>query len=102
MVELLDQFERCIGVHEVVKTDLLEERQNATGFYDGVTETLTQYLVVNKRAFRVGIRRKFTLEMVRKPLQGNSYIVSTTRKHWQCKYDTTEKTVVGWGYNISK
>ena len=86
----------------IVLTKHLEERQNALGIYDGTTETLTQLLVVNTRAFRLGVRRMFKLELVRKPLQGNQYIVASTRLHWRSIFDTSTEKVCGWLYNISK
>ncbi|MFC1539698.1 phage major capsid protein [Candidatus Latescibacterota bacterium] len=86
----------------IVPTRWLEERQNATGLYDGTTTTTTQILLVNTRAFRRGIRKKFKIELVRKPLQGNMYLCASTRKHWRCLYDVETEPVTGWIYNISK
>lgn len=87
---------------QIVPTEILEENQNASGIYDGTTETLTQYLLVHKPSFWRGMRRSFTLDFVRKPLTGMEYLVSTTRKQWKPIRNSATQPLVGWQYNITK
>ena len=87
---------------DIVLTQHLEESQNATGLYDGTTETFTQFLVVYKPGFWRGIRRDMTLDYVQKPLYGMNYLVATTRRVWKPVYDTTTNRTAGWVYNITK
>jgi len=92
----------AIDGEQIVLTQHVEELQNASGVYDGTTETLTQLLKVWTPGFRVGIRKGFTIEYVRKPLYGNSYLVSTMRKHFRAIRDTTTEPMIGWLYNVTK
>jgi len=87
---------------DFVKTQHVEEKQNNSGVYDATTVTDTQFIIVYKPAFWRGIKRNFTVELVRKPLQGMDYLVATTRRVWKPVYNTLTQPVAGWGYNITK
>jgi len=87
---------------EIVKTQHVEENQNNAGVYDGTTTTDTQFLIANTKCFWRGIRRKFTVEFVHKPLYGMDYLVATTRRIWKPIYDATENPICAWCYNITK
>jgi hypothetical protein len=87
---------------DFVKSQFVQEAQNDSGIYDATTVTDTQFLVVYKPAFWRGIRRNFTVELVRKPLQGMDYLVATTRRVWKPIYDTATQPVAGWLYNVTK
>jgi len=78
------------------------EDQNNSGIYDGSTLTDTQFLVVHKPSFWMGVRRGIKMSYVEKPLYGLDYLVITTRCIWKSIYDTATEQVVGWVYNITK
>ncbi len=87
---------------EIIKTEDLKENVNASGVYDGTTTTMSQMLLVNKKAFWNGVRREMTLDFEKQPLTGNQYMVASTRRAFRAIYDTGSEPVVGWGYNITK
>jgi HK97 family phage major capsid protein len=78
------------------------ENVNASGVYDGVTTTKTQYLIAYKPGFWRGNRRSFTLEMERVARKGINYMIATSREQWKAIYDTDNKPMIGWQYNITK
>lgn len=86
----------------ITLSEFVEERQNASGIYDGTTTTKTQFLVVHKPSFWQGIRKELKLSYVEKPLYGLDYLVASTRCIWKPICDTTTEGVVGWVYNIAK
>jgi len=92
----------AIDGEDIVLTQHVEEQQNDSGVYDGSTETDTQLLKVWTPGFRIGIVKNFTIEYVRKPLYGNSYLVSTMRKHFRALYNTATEPCIGWLYNVTK
>ena len=95
---VLEQIE---GI-EIVLTKHVEEQQNDSGIYDGSTTTDTQFLIVNKNAYMLGDRKKFTIQLVKKPLYGMNYLVAKQRCHWRPIFDATTQPSVGWCYNVTK
>jgi len=92
------KLESVDGIH-ITKTAHVEERQNASGVYDGSTVTYTQCLLVYKPGFMTGIRSGVTLEYHRNPLTSMNYLIATSRMHWKPIYDVTTEKMIGWAYN---
>ena len=92
----------AIDGNQIVATEDVGENVNASGVFDGITTTKTQYLVVNKMGFKRGVRRNFTMESERVARTGSTYLVATAREHWKPIYDAAVKPMIGWQYNIAK
>lgn len=93
---------KAIDGIELVLTEKVEEMQNASGVYDGVTTTSTGALLVYKPAFMLGIRKAVQVEYVRRAEYGINYLVANMRAQWKSIYDTTTEKVIGWGYKVAK
>lgn len=87
---------------DLVLSQHVQEQQTSAGIYDAATMTDTQFLIVNTMAFWRGIRKEFTIELVRKPERGIEYLVATARRIWKPIYDTTAEGVAAWVYNVTK
>lgn len=74
---------------------------NATGIYDGVTTTKTSYLVVNRRGFWIGDRKKVTLEVEDSAVRQQRNLVMVVRKAFRDVQDAATNNLVGEGYNIT-
>jgi hypothetical protein len=67
----------------------IREDLNASGVYDNTTITKHSVLLVHKPSFWRGTRKGVTVEMVRKPEYGNSYLIAQSSQHFKPIYDET-------------
>ncbi len=85
---------------DVVVSDQVRSDLNASGVYDGVATTKTLILIVNRRAFIVGVRRELTLKQATDPETGRDILIAYAYLDFEPAYATTEK-VTGLLYNVA-
>jgi HK97 family phage major capsid protein len=80
----------------------LREDLNATGVYDGVTQTKGSVLLVNHRRFYVGIRRPVEVRLqMALPNQDQFMLASYQRKAFKGHVQSAQEMSVVYGYNAS-
>lgn len=87
----------------VIVSEKIREDLNASGVYDGETETDTTLLLVNRRAFLVGEKRFITAKVLRELYAETDQVavVASQRLDFEPCYDMDSEPVVGLGYHIA-
>ena len=80
----------------------MREDLNATGVYDGVTQTKGSVLLVNHRRFYMGIRRPVEVRLqMALPNQDQFMLASYQRKAFKGHVQSANEMSVVYGYNAS-
>lgn len=87
----------------VVLSEKIRENLNASGVYDGVTETKTVLHLVYRPGFLFGDRRAVKVQVLRELYAESDQIavVGSQRLDFEPVYDTDSEPIVGIGYNIA-
>lgn len=83
-------------------SDAAREDLNASGVYDGSTTTKGAIIAVYKPAFRMGFRRRFTVEMSRNARAGLWEVIASFRRAFApIETPSTALPLVSIGYNYT-
>lgn len=86
----------------IIVSEQMRENLNASGVYDGTTTTKGSFLLVNKSAWFLGVRRQLTIELDQdKKRQTKSVICSFRRAFMPMETPSTSIPLVGLGYNFN-
>jgi len=87
----------------VIVSEFVRENLNASGVYDGVTETNTVLPLVYRSALLYGDRRSITLRVSHELYMetDQDVAIATQRLDFQPVQDATTEAIVGLGYNIA-
>ncbi|RJP69036.1 MAG: phage major capsid protein [Candidatus Abyssobacteria bacterium SURF_17] len=87
----------------VIVSEKIRENLNASGVYDGVTETKTVLPLVNRNRFIIGERRTPTVKILRELYAESDQVgvVVTQRLDFIPLDDTSSEYTSGLGYNIA-
>ena len=84
---------------DVIPTDKCRDDLNASGIYDGVTETKGCLVIVNKKMYRMGEARTLGIKTDEDIKSGQFVMVATMRNVMRKMAASTDLTE-GYGYNI--
>tara|TARA_Y100000593_G_scaffold30154_1_gene59790 strand:- start:24 stop:1601 length:1578 start_codon:yes stop_codon:yes gene_type:complete len=84
----------------IVVSEIFPEDLNASGVYDGVTETKTGYCLLNRRMFKRYRRTSMQMELQRDATIGGNYLVAKHRTLWRAVRGTGVTDVV-YAYNMT-
>ena len=91
----------ALGIPVIISEYLLENMTPA-GIEDGVTETHTGLLLVNRQRFFVGTRRPIKVRVVADLPQNDRWLMSSySRKDFQGRVQSASETSVIYGVNIA-
>lgn len=90
-----------IGNVPILQSEFIGRNFNASGIYDGVTQTYTILICVNRDAFIVGDRKDITMESGKIIEKGQMQLVLTWRGAFERRYGTTEPGIAALGYKIA-
>lgn len=87
----------------VIVSEFVREDLNATGIYDGVTETKTIVLCIHKPSWMYGTRRELTVRSSDELYMeyDNLVIVATARMDFNALFPFANQRAVSVGYNIT-
>jgi hypothetical protein len=88
-----------LGGMDVLVSGFMTDDLNASGVFDGVTETKTGYVIVHRPSWRMGNYKAHTVDVDRAIVSGTVEVVATRRS---CLIDMsgTAKSVA-YGYNVA-
>ena len=88
-----------LGGMDVLVSGFMTDDLNASGVFDGVTETKTGYVIVHRPSWRMGNYKAHTVDVDREIVSGTVEVVATRRS---CLIDMsgTAKSVA-FGYNVA-
>lgn len=90
----------CLGI-PVITSEYLPENLNVAGIEDGVTETTSGLLLVNRQRFFVGTRRPIRVRVAPDLPQHDRWLMSSySRKDFQGRAQSSSETSVVYGFNI--
>jgi HK97 family phage major capsid protein len=85
----------------IIVSDAVREDLNATGVYDGTTNTKGSVFLIHRPSWVVGVRRGFTVEVDVNKLQQVNYVIASFRRDFKAKEALTSvpSAIVGFNYN---
>ena len=84
----------------VLPSDQVSESMNASGVYDGVTETKTGVILFRPDRYKMGVRRGMTIDSETVKRAGQTHLIVTMREVLRKMGGTTDYTEA-LGYNIA-
>ncbi len=86
----------------IIPTSMIRRNLNASGVYDGSTTNYTELLLVNRRAFLMGMKREAKIDSEKDIDYDRTKFVITIRQTMVPKYESTEPiTAVLYGLNVN-
>jgi len=89
------------GASPILTSEFVLNTYDATGVYSGAGQTRSIVQAVNREAFKLGVWKTVSIEVIRNALDDVYDIVGWWRGDMKCIYDETAEDVTATGYGVT-